>query len=1284
MKLWTAKNKNAQWNTSASVFQKALGLSAPAGPVFSAQPSITGTLQVGQTLSCSTGTATGTGTVTYARQWTRDGADIAGATGATYTLQAADDLTTIGCRVTATDSVGSTAALATGGGAVTYAAPTFSVQPAFGAGSYTVGQTITFTEGTAGPAAILRVETFTLGGVDKSLELSGTSWDSTGETPGTIALQVRATNSGGTVLSNVITVALGAAATAPSAFTAGQWTLADSPSAGGDTLLLTVTALPSDGGSAITALQYAVDSGSGYGAWQTMSGTGTGARSITVLASTLASVKIRAVNAVGNGPDSDVKSATPTVSTAPTFGYLPTRDEGTTGDLYVDAASGNDANPGTFAQPKATISAALAAVTAGQEIKVRAGTYYESINFTGKGGSSGNRTTISAYGTERPVITGAASAPVGTFVACTSGDTLLGDKWPNCFKATVPLSSFPHSSPIEAFPFEDGVQMRLAASSVPDAQYPMSHAAIGDWYHSTVAFTAASPDGTAPDGYITNVPLDSYFDDLTDAQITNCDLSLMTYPNVLVWLQASSLTYNSGTRSFTWTGTTGPKYENNSHKDAIGLFNCLPRIQKGGWGWEVVGSDVVIYVWPNNPATVNTAIRLTVRDRLCYFGDESHCEIRGLEFRQAASVQANPGSSGDQSYAICSNNSGTTRASIVIDNCLVEDTFRRNRDYAPVLLYSTSGLQVRNLEIRRARGQFGMFLNGSTGSGIVIDYKAVDVDNSPLRCYGCRDLVVAWPRFEGCGIAAHANKINFYIYSHNCLVWGADMTGASGYATLQEASAIHWVQCMMPVSYDTEGAAGYGFRDQNTSPTPASAESLDGTCYMFNNWLPPYYPALGYANSLRVGTAGTPEVVFKVHNTIAHGWSSTNFTYVAAWSNNLTTTGAIYDASDVLSTPSAEYVDHVHGDWTPKAGSNILTMAGKNMTTEIADLTSRFPQFTGWNLDMMKQPRNWASTGVGPLADMSDTHALPAIWVDRITITGTPSVGGTLTANDPYFLIGSPYPAITYQWYSSPDAVTWTAIPGATGSTYTPVSGDVGDYIGLDMTAGSDTRFRYLHTQVTSSYPLGNPTAAQVTFATNGGTQQETASFTVEDRPMVVLVMNRLSASADSAETITIGTPGRAYGTGTPIVQKGLGRRGTAQITAHYVASPGAGTMTIQRSGNANTGYAICAYYVDGATDVTSGSNNQGTTTTVNPSTTTTAANSIAIYGAVKSGANTGTGLTTSGATQLDMNKTGSASDDIWCVTAWETAPTLGSTATAQFVSDVSGTMIGCVFEVLS
>lgn len=101
-----------------------------------------------------------------------------------------------------------------------------------------------------------------------------------------------------------------AATTAPAAFTAGQWTLADSPSAGGNTLTVNLTALPSDGGSAITALQFRRNGG----AATALTGTSTGGQNITVTATTAADIQVRAVNAIGAGPWSDTKTATPTVS----------------------------------------------------------------------------------------------------------------------------------------------------------------------------------------------------------------------------------------------------------------------------------------------------------------------------------------------------------------------------------------------------------------------------------------------------------------------------------------------------------------------------------------------------------------------------------------------------------------------------------------------------------------------------------------------------------------------------------------------------------------------------------------------------------------------------------------------------------------------------------------------------------------------------------------------------------------------------------------------------------
>jgi len=93
-----------------------------AGPTNTVAPAITGTLEIGETLSVSNGTWTGEGAISYTYQWRRDGGNISGATSSAYTLVAADDETTVSCTVTATDDNGSRGATATGG-AVTYPAP---------------------------------------------------------------------------------------------------------------------------------------------------------------------------------------------------------------------------------------------------------------------------------------------------------------------------------------------------------------------------------------------------------------------------------------------------------------------------------------------------------------------------------------------------------------------------------------------------------------------------------------------------------------------------------------------------------------------------------------------------------------------------------------------------------------------------------------------------------------------------------------------------------------------------------------------------------------------------------------------------------------------------------------------------------------------------------------------------------------------------------------------------------------------------------------------------------
>ena len=109
----TAKN-SAGTGTAASA--PTAVVAAPAAPANSAMPAISGTAQIGQTLTVSNGTWSGPGTITYSFQWLRcdqNGGNctaISGATKNSYTLTSADVGHSMRARVTAKNANGSTSA----------------------------------------------------------------------------------------------------------------------------------------------------------------------------------------------------------------------------------------------------------------------------------------------------------------------------------------------------------------------------------------------------------------------------------------------------------------------------------------------------------------------------------------------------------------------------------------------------------------------------------------------------------------------------------------------------------------------------------------------------------------------------------------------------------------------------------------------------------------------------------------------------------------------------------------------------------------------------------------------------------------------------------------------------------------------------------------------------------------------------------------------------------------------------------------------------------------------
>jgi hypothetical protein len=82
-------------------------LAGGVAPTLTVIPAISGTVEVGETLTSTTGTFTGDATITYAYQWFAGGVAISGATASTFNLTSTQLGKVITVRVTATNSSGS-------------------------------------------------------------------------------------------------------------------------------------------------------------------------------------------------------------------------------------------------------------------------------------------------------------------------------------------------------------------------------------------------------------------------------------------------------------------------------------------------------------------------------------------------------------------------------------------------------------------------------------------------------------------------------------------------------------------------------------------------------------------------------------------------------------------------------------------------------------------------------------------------------------------------------------------------------------------------------------------------------------------------------------------------------------------------------------------------------------------------------------------------------------------------------------------------------------------------
>jgi len=95
-------------NAQGSTAQASNGITVQtfSAPVISGVPTISGTAEVGETLTATAASVTGNPTPSRTWQWLRDGSNISGATSSTYTLVSADGGTDVSVRQTETNALG--------------------------------------------------------------------------------------------------------------------------------------------------------------------------------------------------------------------------------------------------------------------------------------------------------------------------------------------------------------------------------------------------------------------------------------------------------------------------------------------------------------------------------------------------------------------------------------------------------------------------------------------------------------------------------------------------------------------------------------------------------------------------------------------------------------------------------------------------------------------------------------------------------------------------------------------------------------------------------------------------------------------------------------------------------------------------------------------------------------------------------------------------------------------------------------------------------------------------
>lgn len=467
-------------------------------------------------------------------------------------------------------------------------------------------------------------------------------------------------------------------------------------------------------------------------------------------------------------------------------GWNPDIDLGTTGDYFVDAVNGLDANNGTTsATAKKTIAGAVAVAGNGKTIRIMGnGVKYREIATPSAGTSDSVKTRIMGYGTDKPIITGA-NVLTG-LVQATSGDAVrVGANWASMYKTTLAKSLMPDLEPRALNLHENDVRLDLCydwkGGSITDPFFqkhtPNWHTADSTetmpalkYQNKTVNFTegalvtgaTSGATGTVlaisisnstvgalvlsgltgtfqtgesisgSDGGAATVVTGTLINAITgyaDASVTSA-YTQAQIENAWVQghyfpnvnLQEPVKSYETGTGVVRINNAGAYIYAADGEKDSWSLLNILPAMKVGEWGW-----------WDNGNDTVDVYVwprnPANITSGIEYSSRVYCVKIAGVNNieLQGLDLRQSSGIEGTRSgMAIAAYLVSGMNTGITVKHCKVSRIYT-NRNYAANFV-PYNNVIVRNNTIDHAQGSLGFHFGGIVKSPIANTTPSTNVD----------------------------------------------------------------------------------------------------------------------------------------------------------------------------------------------------------------------------------------------------------------------------------------------------------------------------------------------------------------------------------------------------------------------------------------------------------------------------------------------------------------------------------------------------------------------------